>query len=110
MNSLVEVVMRPVGGAIVEQQPIKKRVPHTMTVGELTRLCQTLFKLIPLDRVRLVLADPGLPFGLPFDDESRELGFYGVADGAEVRVDDIQDQNFGEREVKRVSNLADRLK
>merc|ERR1711920_958635 len=34
MNALVEVILRPVGAAIVEQPPITKRVPHTMTVGE----------------------------------------------------------------------------
>lgn len=90
-NALVEVILRPIGAAIVEQQPAKKRVPHTMTVGELKRLCHLLFKQVPLDRVRLVLADPGLPFGVPFDDDSRELGFYGVGDGAEIRVDDAAD-------------------
>merc|ERR1712083_545688 len=90
-NALVEVTLRPVGAAIVEQPSMKKRVPHTMTVGELKRLCHILFKQVPLDRVRIVLADPALPFGLPFDDENRELGFYGVGDGAEIRVDDIAD-------------------
>merc|ERR1712113_309926 len=90
-NALVEVMLRPVGAAIVEQPCVTKRVPHTMTVGELKRLCQMLFKKVPLDRVRIVLADPALPFGLPFDDENRELGFYGVGDGAEIRVDDTAD-------------------
>jgi len=109
VNNLVEVTLRPIGAAILEQPEAKKRLPHTMTVVDLKRLCHSIFKKVPLDRLRLVLADPGLPFGLPFDDESRELGFYGVADGAEIRVDDLNDQNFGEREIKRVSNLADRL-
>lgn len=109
VNTLVEVTLRPIGAAILEQPQVKKRVPHTMTVVDLKRLCHSIFKKVPLERINLVLADPGLPFGLPFDDESRELGFYGVCDGAEIRVDDLNDQNFGTREVKRVSNLADRL-
>merc|ERR1711912_47819 len=109
VNALVEVTLRPIGAAILEQPEVRKKVPHTMTVADLKRLCFSIFKKVPLDRLNLVLADPGLPFGLPFDDESRELGFYGVADGAEIRVDDVNDQNFAEREAKKVSNLTDRL-
>merc|ERR1712070_178951 len=109
VNALVEVTLRPIGAVILEQPEVKKRVPHTMTVADLKRLCHSIFKKVPLERLNLVLADPGLPFGLPFDDESRELGFYGVADGAEIRVDDLNDQNIETREQKRVSNLADRL-
>merc|ERR1711924_59257 len=110
VHGLVEGTLRPIGAAILEQPEVKKRVPHTMTVVDLKRLCYSIFKKVPLDRLRLVLADPGLPFGLPFDDESRELGFYGVADGAEIRVDDLNDhKSTGEKELKRVSNLADRL-
>eukprot|EP00411_Alexandrium_monilatum_P100547 CAMPEP_0175787008 /NCGR_PEP_ID=MMETSP0097-20121207/80130_1 /TAXON_ID=311494 /ORGANISM="Alexandrium monilatum, Strain CCMP3105" /LENGTH=55 /DNA_ID=CAMNT_0017097953 /DNA_START=64 /DNA_END=228 /DNA_ORIENTATION=- len=55
-----------------------------MTVAELKKLSSLLFKQVPLTRVQLVLSDPALPFGLPFEDESRELGFYGVGDGAEI--------------------------
>jgi len=109
VNALVEVTLRPIGAAILDQPQVKKRVPHTMTVVDLKRLCHSIFKQVPLDRVNLILADPGLPFGLPFEDESRELGFYGVCDGAEIRVDDKNDQSFGKREIKRVNNLSDRF-
>jgi len=91
VHSLVQVSLRPVGGAILDQPTASKRLPHTMTVGELKRLCQTIFKQVPFDRIRLQLADSALPFGIPLDDEARELGFYGVGDGAEIRVDDAQD-------------------
>merc|ERR1719272_979169 len=90
-NALVEVTLRPIGAAILEQMEVKKKLPHTMTVADLKRLCFSIFKKVPLDRLNLVLADPGLPFGMPLDDESRELGFYGVCDGAEIRVDDLKD-------------------
>eukprot|EP00439_Symbiodinium_sp_Y106_P071917 s552_g13.t1 len=90
-NALVEVALRPVGAAIVEKPVTRKKVPHTMTVGELKRLAQLLFKQVPLDRVMLTLADDGLPFGVPLDDEARELGFFGIGDGAEIRVDDSAD-------------------
>jgi len=90
-QSLVQVSLRPIGGAILDQKPVSKRLPHTMTVAELKRVCQAFFKQVPYDRIQLQLADPALPFGVPLDDEARELGFYGVGDGAEIRVDDAQD-------------------
>lgn len=108
VHALVQVSLRPIGAAILDQAPVKKRLPHTMTVAELKRLCQQIFKQVPLPRVRLLLADPGLPFGVPFDDESRELGFYGVCDGAEIRVDDTADAS-GDREASRVEGLAARM-
>merc|ERR1712008_521636 len=92
INSLVEVTLRPLAVAILDQPLAKKRVPHTMTVEELKRLSHALFKKVPLDKLQLVLSDPGLPFGFCFEDESRELGFYGVGDGAEIHVKDVRDQ------------------
>jgi hypothetical protein len=90
-NAIVEVTIRPIGASILDQPQVTKKLPHTMTVGELKRLSQKQFKKISLDRIKLYLGDPGMPFGVPFDDENRELGFYGVGDGAEIRVDEIED-------------------
>mmetsp|Transcript_34139 Transcript_34139/g.61436 ORF Transcript_34139/g.61436 Transcript_34139/m.61436 type:complete len:622 (-) Transcript_34139:53-1918(-) len=89
-NTLVEVTLRPVATSICEKPNQRKKVPHTMTVGELKRLAQLLFKQVPLDRIKLTLVDGGA-FALPLEEESRELGFYGIGDGAEVRVDDSGD-------------------
>lgn len=93
MNSLVSVTLRPVGSAIVDQPVMVKKLPHTMTVTEIKRLCHSLFRKIPIDRIRLqVAADPLLPFGIALDDEARELGFFGVGDGAEIWVDDASER------------------
>mmetsp|Transcript_74970 Transcript_74970/g.160526 ORF Transcript_74970/g.160526 Transcript_74970/m.160526 type:complete len:645 (+) Transcript_74970:52-1986(+) len=91
LHALAEVTLRPVACAILDQAPATKKVPHTMTVAELKRLAQLMFKQVPLERVQLVLADPALPFGVPLDDESRELGFYGLDTGAEIHVADSAD-------------------
>jgi len=108
VHNLVEVSLRPIGAVVLDQPAIRKRLPHTMTVAELKQLCQTLFKKVPIDRISLLLADPCLPFGIPFDDESRELGFYGLLDGAEIRVDDIAD-SFSGKSVATVENLASQI-
>eukprot|EP00747_Dinoflagellata_sp_TGD_P208135 gnl/TRDRNA2_/TRDRNA2_81647_c0_seq1.p1 gnl/TRDRNA2_/TRDRNA2_81647_c0~~gnl/TRDRNA2_/TRDRNA2_81647_c0_seq1.p1 ORF type:complete len:633 (+),score=124.97 gnl/TRDRNA2_/TRDRNA2_81647_c0_seq1:134-2032(+) len=110
VNTLVEVRLRPIAARILEKPVAVKRVPHTMTVAELKRLCATLFKEVPLQRLKLLLCDSGssMPFSVPFDDESRELGFYGIADGSEIKVDDTADEH-GEKVIKRVENAAAKL-
>lgn len=59
---------------------------------------------MPLDRVQILLIDPSVPFGTPFADEARELGFYGVQDGARFRIDDSGDAQ-GDKLLKQVDNL-----
>lgn len=92
-NSLVEVTLRPIGMAIMNQPSVTKRVPDTMTVMELKQLCHMLFKNVPLNRVQLQLIDSSLPFGIHFSDENRELAFYGVSDRCEIHVVDTGDMN-----------------
>lgn len=100
VNAVVEVTLRPIGAAILGQEQVRKRVPHSMKVAELKRLAQLLFKKVPLERIQLILGEPGMPFGFTLDDEDRELGFYGVSDGAEFRVDDIADSDGTKRSGK----------
>merc|ERR1712100_981560 len=59
VNALVEVTLRPIGAAILEQPEVRKKVPHTMTVADLKRLCFSIFKKVPLDRLNLVLPIQG---------------------------------------------------
>lgn len=106
VHSLVEITLRPVGAAILDQPPTKKRVPHTMTVGELKRLSQKLFKQVPLPRIRLLLAD-GV-HGFPLEDDTRELGFYGVCDGADVNVDDAADAT-GSKNAAHDAHVAEQI-
>jgi len=108
VHSLVSVTLRPIGAAILDQPAVTKRLPQTMQVADVKKLAGSIFKKVPLDRIKLSLADPALPFGVPFDEDSRELGFYGVNDGAEVRVDDLADFK-GDKDVARVERCAERM-
>lgn len=102
---LVEVTLQPFGAEILEQKSVMKKVPHIMTIIQLKTLAWQAFgEKIPLERLQLLLVDPAVPFGVAFADESRELGFYGVQDGARFRVDDSGDAQ-GDKLLKKVDNL-----
>jgi len=106
---LVEVTLKPFGAAILDQAPVKKSVAHTMKVSDLKLLAwQTFGEKIPLDQVQLQLVDPNVPFGVAFSDESQELGFYGVQDGAVLRIDDSADAQ-GDKLLKQVDTLEKRM-
>lgn len=106
---LVEVTLEPFGAELLDQKPFMRKVPHTMTVAELKSLAHQGFgEKVPLDRMQLHLVDPAVPFGIPFADESRDLGFYGVQDGARLRVDDTADAQ-GDKMCKAIDNLEKRM-
>lgn len=106
---LVEVTLEPFGAELLDQKPVVKKVPHTMTIAELKALAHKSFgEKVPVERMQLLLVDPAVPFGTPFADESRDLGFYGVMDGARLRVDDSAD-NYGDKMLKAVDNTEKQM-
>jgi len=106
---LVEVTLQPFGAELLDQKPVMKKVPHTMTIAELKTLAHQSFgEKVPLERMQLLLVDPAVPFGVAFPDESRDIGFYGVQDGARLRVDDSADAQ-GDKMIKAVDNLEKRM-
>lgn len=103
-HQLFEVRLQPFGAEILGMNEVKKKLPGTMTVGELKKLCFKLFKQkIPLDRIKLVWVDGIMNF--PLDLEHRELSFFGLVDGCVIRVDDVKDLT-GDKNVKQVEMMA----
>jgi len=89
---LVELTLQPVAGCIIEKPPVKKKLPATLSVGEVKLFCHSVFgKSLPVERTVLRFLDPAQPMGSDFvmDDDARELGFYGVGNGYEIRIDEI---------------------
>lgn len=70
-----------------------KKLPRSTTIAALRLLCERLFK-VPADRMALFLRAPGEPLpeavgGQGQDDSDRPLSFFGVQDGSEVLVDEV---------------------
>lgn len=106
-DCIVEVRLQPVGTAIMEMPELKKKLPGTMTVGDLKRLCCKLFKQkIPLDRLTLTMGDGIIHF--PLDTDHWDLSFYGICEGQVIKIDDAQDSSF-EKGAKQVEALASSL-
>ncbi|KXZ50051.1 hypothetical protein GPECTOR_18g31 [Gonium pectorale] len=68
-----------------------KKLPRSTTVAALRMLCEKLFK-VPSARMSLFLRAPGEPLPEDIgggDCEDRGLGFFGVQDGYEVLIDEV---------------------
>lgn len=89
-SNIVEVTLIPVAACVVTMPRLKKRLPRTMTVGELRRLCVKLFKDIPLLHITLMLEEQCSVVHL--EDDARDLSFYGCFNGANIRIDDTREK------------------
>lgn len=112
-RSLVSVKLCPVGALINTKPATTKRLPQTMTVEQLKLLCVKLFQDVPFEHMGLLLKDPGMHFGVPLNDDARELSFYGIADDSEICVDDCADSvlgwGTGEKVLAKVEHLAQKM-
>lgn len=94
-STLVELTIQPEAGCIIHMPPVKKKLPHTMLIKDLKLFCHAVFgKKLPVADMKLCFIDPDMPIGSVFDlsDEYRELGFFGVAEGYEIRVDEVDEK------------------
>ena len=67
-----------------------------MTIGDLKQLCSTVFRSqVPAREMKLAFVEPdAVCGGTAFDinDDYRELSFFGIGDGCEIRVDEEEDE------------------
>lgn len=90
-STLIELTIQPEAGSIIHMPAVKKKLPHTMLIKDLKLFCHAVFgKKLAVGDMKLCFIDPDQPIGSVFDlsDEYRELGFFGVAEGCEIRVDE----------------------
>ena len=75
---------------------MKKKLPHTMLIKDLKLFCHSVFgKKLPVAEMKLCFIDPDAPIGSTFDlsDEYRDLGFFGIGEGCEIRVDEYEKED-----------------
>jgi len=86
-SQLIEVKLQP-DGKNAHKDAITRKIPATMVLRDLKMLCKRLFKMNDL---RMAFVDPEMPMGtsFPLDDEFREVSFFGIRDGYEIRVEEV---------------------
>ncbi len=71
----------------VQKDPVKKKLPETITVGALKGICAKLFGVDTLKQRLSYHADSG-SFPYDLDDNLRQLNYYAVRDGSEIWIHD----------------------
>ena len=85
----VSVVIRSMAGASCDARPLEKRLPLSMSVGALKQLAARAFKMEDLAMVRVTYRDSPGAFPAVMDEDLRALSFYGITNGTEILVDEI---------------------
>ena len=99
------VTLRSMAASSCSAEPLTRRLPGTLTVGRVKVLCQRAFGL-DVDLQSLHVRDGGSDQAFPteLDDDENPLSYYGVTDGSEILMNEIDfeaDRREEERAMRR---------
>ncbi|OQR97361.1 tubulin-specific chaperone E [Achlya hypogyna] len=87
-RSLVAVTFVPMSSQAATMEPMAKKLPLNMTVGQLKTLVGKKYGLEPA-ALQLSFRATAKEMPVPLDDDSGDVGYYGLQDGAEILVNDV---------------------
>ncbi|CAM9849958.1 unnamed protein product [Ascophyllum nodosum] len=90
-SSMVQVTLTSLASASCTMEPLKKRLPASMTVGKLKQMCKRLFKV---DTDQQILSYRPEPASLlsTLDDDDKPLSYFGVVHGSEVLMNEVDEK------------------
>lgn len=87
-NDAINVTIRSMSASSCSVEPLRKRLPASLKVGRLKAMCSRAFNLdIELQMLHFRTEDD--PFPTELDDDDNPLSYYGVGDGAEILMNEI---------------------
>jgi len=105
-DDVIGLTIRSMAASSCDMEPLRKRIPRSLKVGRIKTMCARAFKL-DIDLQLLHFRIETDPFPTELDDEDHTLAYYGVTDGAEVLMNEI-DVEARAREKARQSEEHDR--
>jgi len=90
VDETVNLTIRSMAPSSCTMEPLKKRLPVTLTVVRLKFMCFKAFSL-EISRQCLHLRAVDNPVPIHLDDDERALSFYGVHDGSEIFMNEVHD-------------------
>jgi Leucine-rich repeat (LRR) protein len=84
----INVTIRSLASASCTSPPLQKRLPGGLKVGRIKAMCFRAFGLDP-DLQILHFRVNGDPFPTQLDDDDHTLSYYGVADGSEILMNEL---------------------
>ncbi|KAG7343685.1 WD-40 repeat-containing serine/threonine protein kinase [Nitzschia inconspicua] len=87
--SVYNVTVRSLAPSSCTMEPIRRRLPGTITVERLKALCSRRFGGLDYDLIRLRFRNDGDSLPVELDDDEKALNYYGLNDGAEIWMDEV---------------------
>jgi hypothetical protein len=101
-EEIINVTITSMAAASCDMEPLRKRLPRSLKVGRIKTMCAKYFR-VDIDLQMLHFRAEGDPFPTELEDAEHSLFYYGVSDGAEILVNEI-DVVAVEREKARQAN------
>ena len=105
-NNAINVTIRSMAAESCTCAPMQKRLPSSMKVQRLKLMCSRAFGL-NIELQLLHFRSEGDAFPTELDDDENTIGYYGVSDGAEILMNEI-DLEAIQREEKNRSDMHER--
>mmetsp|Transcript_23195 Transcript_23195/g.48007 ORF Transcript_23195/g.48007 Transcript_23195/m.48007 type:complete len:658 (-) Transcript_23195:75-2048(-) len=106
-DDVINITIRSMAASSCDMEPLRKRLPRSLKVGRIQAMCARAFG-VDIDLQILHFRVKGDPFPTELDDADHTLAYYGVSDGAEILVNEV-DVDARERENARRVEEHNRL-
>ncbi len=108
-EEIINVTIRSMAAASCDMEPLRKRLPRSLKVGRIKTMCAKYFR-VDIDLQMLHFRAEGDPFPSELDDAEHSLFYYGVNDGAEILVNEIDVEALEREKVRQLEDHSRRVK
>jgi tubulin-specific chaperone E len=107
-NSAVDITIKSMAAESCTLEPLKRRLPTSLKVSRLKMMCARAFGL-DVDLQSLHFRSECDAFPIELDDDDNTLSYYGVSDGAEVLMNEIDVAAKKLEEIKKKKDIENRI-
>ena len=108
-NETVLVTIRSMASNSCTMQPVTKRLPLSLKIERLKHLCERIFKLSTEYQILHLKNDAKDPFPLSLDDDEQNLSYWGVAENAEILMNEFDPELEKLEKIKDASEYEKRM-
>ena len=108
-EEIINVTIRSMAAASCDMEPLRKRLPRSLKVGRIKTMCAKYFR-VDIDLQMLHFRAEGDPFPSELDDAEHSLFYYGVNDGAEILVNEIDVEALEREKARELEDHSRRVK
>ena len=108
-EEIINVTIRSMAAASCDMEPLRKRLPRSLKVGRIKTMCAKYFR-VDIDLQMLHFRAEGDPFPSELDDADHSLFYYGVNDGAEILVNEIDVEALEREKARELEDHSRRVK